>query len=162
MQVHFHYSLLYRSHMRSISLMLFMLQTIMRSPISGFKDGVLTPIPQYPLYSALITLLDGNFVPYYLDESDGWNCSVDSLQESLAKANEEGISTRALVIINPGNPTGQILSVATMREIGVCCSHALDLHSHFVRHIHSAAVIFQSIGAETMKYVYSPTRFIKV
>lgn len=44
------------------------MQTIMRNPQSGFQDGVLTPIPQYPLYSALITLLNGSFVAYHLDE----------------------------------------------------------------------------------------------
>ena len=34
------------------------------------------PIPQYPLYSALISLLNGTPVPYYLDESKGWGLDV--------------------------------------------------------------------------------------
>lgn len=96
------------------------MQTIMRSG-PGFKDGVLTPIPQYPLYSALITLLDGSFVPYYLDESEGWNCEVEQLSESLRQATSQGITTRALVVINPGNPTGQVLSEAAMRNIVTWC-----------------------------------------
>jgi aspartate/methionine/tyrosine aminotransferase len=58
------------------------MQTIIRSSSSGFKDGVLTPIPQYPLYSALSTLLDAQLVPYYLDESKDWNCSCESLSEA--------------------------------------------------------------------------------
>ena len=97
------------------------MQTIMRDPASGFQDGVLTPIPQYPLYSALTTLLKGNLVPYYLNESKGWSCTVDALKESLSKAREQGISTRALVVINPGNPTGQILDEEDMKGIVDFC-----------------------------------------
>ena len=47
------------------------MQTIIRTE-DGFKDGILTPIPQYPLYSALTTLLQGHCAPYFLDESNGW------------------------------------------------------------------------------------------
>eukprot|EP00605_Chrysophyceae_sp_TOSAG23-4_P000516 GSChrysophyteH1.ASY1.ANO1.582.1 assembled CDS len=72
------------------------MQTIMRPSSAGFKDGVLTPIPQYPLYSALTTLLDGHLVPYYLDEAQGWACTKQMLEESMAKAADEGINTRCL------------------------------------------------------------------
>lgn len=97
------------------------MQTIMRPSSAGFKDGVLTPIPQYPLYSALTTLLDGHLVPYYLDEAQGWACSKQMLEESMAKAADEGINTRCLVVINPGNPTGQVLSEPVMQEIVSFC-----------------------------------------
>lgn len=97
------------------------LQTIMRAPRNGVKDGILTPIPQYPLYSALITLLEGELLPYYLDEANEWSCSVDSLQQALAAAKAKGVITRGLVIINPGNPTGQILSEESIREIIAWC-----------------------------------------
>lgn len=83
------------------------MQTIMRDPASGVKDGCMTPIPQYPLYSALITLLNGNFVPYHLDEKHDWSCSTDELTASLSAAQSQGVTVRALVIINPGNPTGE-------------------------------------------------------
>lgn len=49
------------------------LQTIIRSG-EGYKDGVLIPIPQYPLYSALSTLLQAELIPYYLDENSGYVC----------------------------------------------------------------------------------------
>ena len=97
------------------------MQTLIRDPASGTKDGILTPIPQYPLYSALTTLLQGNLVPYYLTESKGWECSKDMLAKSLDQARADGISTRALVIINPGNPTGQILNESSMRDIVKFC-----------------------------------------
>jgi alanine transaminase len=93
------------------------MQTIIRDPNSGFKDGVLTPIPQYPLYSALTTLLNGNLIPYYLNEEKGWDCTVSELKSSLSSARSKGISPRALVVINPGNPTGQLLSQEGMVEI---------------------------------------------
>ena len=73
------------------------MQTIIRNPESGFKDGVLTPIPQYPLYSALSSLLGAQLVPYYLDESNSWGCSTKMLSEALASAKQNGVTTRALV-----------------------------------------------------------------
>lgn len=98
------------------------MQTFMRDAQSGFKDGILAPIPQYPLYSALTTLLAGALEPYYLDESKSWACSKADLQRSLAEAKKKGTSIRALVVINPGNPTGQVLDEANMREIISFCT----------------------------------------
>jgi alanine transaminase len=99
----------------------FIMQTVIRDPLSGFKDAMLTPIPQYPLYSALTTLLQGTLVPYYLDESKGWACSVDSIANSFARAKKNGLTPRALVVINPGNPTGQVLPESNIREIVSWC-----------------------------------------
>ncbi|TYI78440.1 hypothetical protein E1A91_D06G211900v1, partial [Gossypium mustelinum] len=70
-----------------------MMQLLIRSE----KDGILCPIPQYPLYSASITLHGGTLVPYYLDEATGWGLEVSELKKQLA-----------LVVINPGNPIGQV------------------------------------------------------
>lgn len=98
------------------------MQTFIREPQSGFKDGILAPIPQYPLYSALTALLQGTLEPYYLDESKSWACSKVQLQESLAQAKANGTTIRGLVVINPGNPTGQVLDEANMREIVAFCA----------------------------------------
>lgn len=97
------------------------MQLLMRGSNSGFKDGVLTPIPQYPLYSALSTLLEGSLVPYCLDESNGWSCDSAMLTDALNAANEDDITVRALVVINPGNPTGQVLTEDKMRDIISFC-----------------------------------------
>ena len=78
--------------------------------IRGSTDGIMVPIPQYPLYSASIALYGGTLVPYYLDEKNGWSMNIDELQRSLDAARDKGILCRALVFINPGNPTGQCLS----------------------------------------------------
>lgn len=97
------------------------MQTILRSPDSGFKDGILTPIPQYPLYSALTTLLQGNLIPYYLDESNEWSCTTENLTKALEEARKSNICVRGLVVINPGNPTGQVLPEATIKAIVSWC-----------------------------------------
>lgn len=75
------------------------------------------PIPQYPLYSAAIALYGGQEVPYYLSESDSWGTSVDDLKKSLEAAKDNGIDTRALCVINPGNPTGQCLTEENMKRV---------------------------------------------
>ena len=89
----------------------------MRALIRNGNDGVMVPIPQYPLYSATITLYGGALVPYYLDETAGWQCTVQKLQEQLAQARGEGKEVRAMVVINPGNPTGQVLDRDTQEAI---------------------------------------------
>jgi alanine transaminase len=81
------------------------------------KTGVLVPIPQYPLYTATLSVLDAHCVPYYLDESTGWGTSLESIKSALAKAEEEGIDTRAIAVINPGNPTGASLSEEEVRDV---------------------------------------------
>ena len=64
------------------------------------------PIPQYPLYSALLTLENGELLAYYLKEEDGWSLNPEALKEKIEKAIDDGITPRAIVVINPGNPTG--------------------------------------------------------
>lgn len=74
--------------------------------IRNSNDGILIPIPQYPLYSALITLNGGKQVNYYLDESKNWGLDPKDLRDRIAKAKKEGVNIRSIVVINPGNPTG--------------------------------------------------------
>jgi alanine transaminase len=77
--------------------------------ITGSNDGIMIPIPQYPLYSATIKRCGGLQVGYYPDEEKDWALTPDILEESYQKANSEGINIKSIVIINPGNPTGSIL-----------------------------------------------------
>ncbi|KAK3220634.1 hypothetical protein Dsin_014604 [Dipteronia sinensis] len=90
-----------------------MMQLLIRSE----KDGILCPIPQYPLYSASIALHGGTLVPYYLDEAAGWGLEISELKKQLEDARAKGITVRALCVINPGNPTGQVLAEENLREI---------------------------------------------
>lgn len=69
-------------------------------------DGIMIPIPQYPLYSALITLSGGSQISYFLDESQNWALDILDVKKQIANAKKAGVTIRAIVVINPGNPTG--------------------------------------------------------
>ncbi|CAN1287262.1 Alanine aminotransferase 2, mitochondrial [Linum perenne] len=94
---------------------------MMQLLISSEKDGIMCPIPQYPLYSASIALHGGTLVPYYLDEETGWGLEISELKKQLEEAKSKGITPRALVVINPGNPTGQVLAEKNQRDIVDFC-----------------------------------------
>lgn len=81
------------------------------------QTGVLVPIPQYPLYTATLAVLNARVVPYFLDESKGWGTDLATIKESYEKAKAEGIDVRAIVVINPGNPTGASLSAEDVAAV---------------------------------------------
>jgi alanine transaminase len=90
-----------------------LLNVICASP----KTGVLVPIPQYPLYTATLALLNAHVVPYYLDEGRNWGTDLDAMKQALNKARDEGIDVRAVVVINPGNPTGASLTADDIKSV---------------------------------------------
>ena len=94
---------------------------LMQTLITDERDAVLTPIPQYPLYSACLALYGGTLLPYYLREEQGWALDVAELKSQTDKARGEGKNVRALVIINPGNPTGAALGLDNQKEIVQFC-----------------------------------------
>jgi alanine transaminase len=81
------------------------------------NDAIMIPIPQYPLYTASISLNGGSTAPYYLNESKGWQLDLEELESSIKKARSEGKNIKSIVIINPGNPTGSILSRDTIAKV---------------------------------------------
>ena len=96
--------------------------------ISNPKSGILIPIPQYPLYTATLAAHSGIGIPYLLDEEAGWATSAPEIEAAIAKAVADGIEPKALVIINPGNPTGALLDEPTMqRLVHLCAQHNLVL-----------------------------------
>ena len=84
-------------------------QLALRVLISSRADGIMVPIPQYPLYSATITLYGGTQIPYYLDEDRDWCVSRELLERAFMDAVRKGIKPRAICVLNPGNPTGAVL-----------------------------------------------------
>ncbi|XP_062138112.1 alanine aminotransferase 2 [Drosophila sulfurigaster albostrigata] len=78
--------------------------------------GIMVPIPQYPLYSATIAEYGMSKIDYYLDEANKWGLNRKELQRAYDAAKTQ-CNPRALVIINPGNPTGQVLSRQNIEEI---------------------------------------------
>jgi len=93
------------------------IQKVIEMIICNLKDGIMLPTPQYPLYSASVALFGGTQVGYYLNEETGWSLSTEELDRSIRNARSFNIDVKALVIINPGNPTGQCLSIENMKEI---------------------------------------------
>ncbi len=65
-------------------------------------DEVLIPSPDYPLYTAVVSLSGGTPVHYHCDEGSGWMPDLDDMRAKITP------NTKALVIINPNNPTGAL------------------------------------------------------
>lgn len=74
-------------------------------------DNVLTPKPGYPLYNAIINYLDAEENEYELDEENEWQPDIEDMRR---KINDR---TRAIVIINPNNPTGALYTKETLLKI---------------------------------------------
>ncbi len=71
-------------------------------------DEVLVPSPDYPLWTGAVTLCGGRPVHYRCDEEQGWQPDVQHVADSITP------NTRAIVIINPNNPTGAVYSRETL------------------------------------------------
>ncbi|GAA1646676.1 pyridoxal phosphate-dependent aminotransferase [Actinoplanes couchii] len=71
-------------------------------------DEVLVPSPDYPLWTGAVSLCGGRAVHYRCDESNGWQPDLEHLASRITA------NTRAMVIINPNNPTGAVYSRATL------------------------------------------------
>lgn len=74
-------------------------------------ENVLTPTPGYPLYTAIQSKLMTMENPYYLDESNNWQPDINDIK---SKINDK---TRAIVLINPNNPTGSLYSLPILQQI---------------------------------------------
>ena len=81
-------------------------------------DDVLVPTPTYPLYTAVLGKLGARAVFYRTDPSNGWLPDLDDLKRRLTPA------TRAIVVIDPNNPTGAVYPEATKRAIIDLADHA--------------------------------------
>ncbi|NIA09053.1 MAG: aminotransferase class I/II-fold pyridoxal phosphate-dependent enzyme [Nitrospiraceae bacterium] len=74
-------------------------------------ENVLVPSPGYPLYNALLSRLIGVPRPYLLDEDNGWQPDIAHMESQIDE------KTRAIVIINPNNPTGAVYKEETLRQV---------------------------------------------
>jgi aspartate/methionine/tyrosine aminotransferase len=97
-------------------------KTVLELVIDNKKDVVMIPIPQYPLYSASVTRLGGTWVGYELVEdysvpSPTWGVDVTKMEKIIRKCRSKGQRVRALAVINPGNPTGNVMSEEDIRDV---------------------------------------------
>ncbi|MCL1836338.1 MAG: pyridoxal phosphate-dependent aminotransferase [Treponema sp.] len=74
-------------------------------------DEVLIPMPDYPLWTAAATLSGGRAVHYLCDESAGWNPDLDDIRSKISP------KTKAIVVINPNNPTGAVYERSVLEGI---------------------------------------------
>lgn len=87
-------------------------------------DEVLIPAPDYPLWTAATSLAGGTPVHYLCDEADDWNPSVEDIRSKITPR------TKALVVINPNNPTGAVYSREVLEQVAeIAREHSLLLLS---------------------------------
>jgi alanine transaminase len=90
---------------------------VIQAIIANPNDGLMISAPQYPLYACAITMCGGKSVFYELDEANNWTINETELIRSYESAVAEGTNVRGIVIINPGNPVGAVLSRDCIRSI---------------------------------------------
>jgi len=87
-------------------------------------DEVLVPAPDYPLWTAAVTLSGGNAVHYVCDESADWYPDIADIKRKITP------NTRAIVVINPNNPTGAVYSRDVLLElVEVARQHNLIIYA---------------------------------
>ena len=74
-------------------------------------DEMLLPAPDYPLWTAAVSLSGGTPVHYLCDEANGWMPDIDDIKSKITK------KTKGIVVINPNNPTGALYSDALLNSI---------------------------------------------
>lgn len=74
-------------------------------------DEVLVPAPDYPLWTAAVSLSGGKPVHYICDESVGWMPDIEDIKSKITP------NTKAIVVINPNNPTGALYPVEILQKI---------------------------------------------
>ncbi|RTL12179.1 MAG: aminotransferase class I/II-fold pyridoxal phosphate-dependent enzyme [Neisseriaceae bacterium] len=92
-------------------------QSVITAIIKNPTDGLMLPVPQYPMYSATLTLVGGQSIGYYLDEANHWQLNEESLLDSYNTAKMNKLNPVAITVINPGNPTGAVLSYDNIKMI---------------------------------------------
>ena len=87
-------------------------------------DEVLVPAPDYPLWTAAVSLSGGTPRHYLCDEANGWQPDLDDIRSKITP------NTRAIVVINPNNPTGALYPESTLLEIfAIARQHGLIVYS---------------------------------
>lgn len=88
------------------------------------SDEVLVPAPDYPLWTACVTLAGGTAVHYICDEQSEWYPDIDDIKKKITD------KTKAIVIINPNNPTGALYPREVLQQIvDVAREHQLMIFS---------------------------------
>ncbi|XP_068698507.1 alanine aminotransferase 2-like [Montipora foliosa] len=121
------------------------------------RAGVMIPMPSYSMYQARLLEHNSHQIFYRLDEDQNWALNMSELQNRLKEARSQCIP-RALVLINPGNPTGQVLTYQNIQEVIKFCSReklvlfADEVYQENVYAVgaqfHSCKKVLRDLGAE--------------
>jgi alanine-synthesizing transaminase len=96
--------------------------TMVMQALLDTGDEVLIPAPDYPLWTAMTSLGGGTPVHYMSDEANGWEPDLDDIRSKITP------QTKAIVVINPNNPTGAVYSREVLEGIAqVAREHSLLL-----------------------------------
>ncbi|QDQ99417.1 pyridoxal phosphate-dependent aminotransferase [Tomitella fengzijianii] len=85
--------------------------TITMQALLDDGDEVLIPAPDYPLWTAMTSLAGGTPVHYLCDEDNGWQPDIEDLESKITPR------TKALLVINPNNPTGAVYSREVLEQL---------------------------------------------
>ncbi|GAB4160353.1 MAG: pyridoxal phosphate-dependent aminotransferase [Planctomycetota bacterium] len=103
--------------------------TMALGAILGEGENVLTPSPGYPQYTALVSYFQAKMNPYYLDEANGWIPDLEDIEKRINS------KTKAIILINPNNPTGSVADEKTIRGlVEIARKHNLIILSDEIYH----------------------------
>jgi len=126
---------------------------VLQGLIGDTSDSVMIPIPQYPIYSALIAKMGGRQVGYELDERLNWTVTRHELESRLIKAEKEGLAVKAMAMINPGNPSGNIMTHCDIQTVvEFCAAHGIVLLADEVYQTNVYAPHAKFVSAKQVAY----------
>ena len=94
--------------------------TMATNALLDYGDELLLPMPDYPLWTAATSLSGATPVHYMCDEANGWMPNIEDIRAKITPR------TKAIVVINPNNPTGVLYSVELLQQI-IALARAHDL-----------------------------------
>jgi len=117
-------------------------------------DEVLIPAPDYPLWTASTSLAGGTPVHYMCDENDSWNPDLEDIRSKITPR------TRAIVVINPNNPTGAVYTKKVLRDIAdLALEHNLVVFADEIydKILYDDAVhhTFSSVAPEVLTFTFN-------
>ena len=127
--------------------------TLVMTALLNLDDEVLIPSPDYPLWTTVVGLQGGKAIHYLCDEANDWNPDIEDIESKITS------KTKAIVLINPNNPTGAVYTKEiVVKIVRIAEKHQLILFSDeiydkiiydSVKH-HSAAGLSEEILIVTM------------
>ena len=113
-------------------------------------DEVLIPAPDYPLWTAMTSLAGGTAVHYLCESENGWEPSLDDIRAKITDR------TKAIVVINPNNPTGAVYSREVLEGIvEIAREHELLLLSD---EIYDRILFDDAVHILSLIHISEPTR----